>query len=61
MVKVYSKIDLTVDFDHEHFIDPTNRPWVSEDGFPSEFDLLGLELCLKPREKSFSFLRRWVA
>ena len=24
-------IDLTVNFHHEHFIDPTNYPWVSED------------------------------
>ena len=24
-------IDLTVNFHHEHFIDPTNCPWVSED------------------------------
>ena len=38
VVKVYCKIetsprlDLTVNFHHEHFIDPTNCPWVSEDG-----------------------------
>ena len=25
-------IDLTVNFHHRHFIDPTNFPWVSEDG-----------------------------
>ena len=25
-------LDLTVNFHHEHFIDPTNCPWVSEDG-----------------------------
>ena len=31
VVKVYCKIDLTVNFDHEPFIDLTNRPWVSED------------------------------
>ena len=31
VVKVYCKIDLTVNFHHEHFIDPTNYPWVSED------------------------------
>ena len=31
VVKVYCKIDLTVNFHHEYFIDPTNRPWVSED------------------------------
>ena len=30
VVKVYC-IDLTVNFHHEHFIDPTNCPWVSED------------------------------
>ena len=23
--------DLTVNFHHEHFIDPTNCPWISED------------------------------
>ena len=28
-VKVYRKIDLLVNFHHEHFIDPTNCPWVS--------------------------------
>ena len=33
VVKVYCKIDLTVNFHHEHFIDPTNCPWVSEDEF----------------------------
>ena len=35
VVKVYCKIEilnLTVNFHHEHFIDPTNFPWVSEDG-----------------------------
>ena len=32
VVKVYCKIDLTVNFHHEHFTDPTNCPWVSEDG-----------------------------
>ena len=34
VVKVYCKIarlDLTVNFHHGHFIDPTNCPWVSED------------------------------
>ena len=31
VAKVYSKIDLTVNFHHEHFIDSTNCPWVSED------------------------------
>ena len=31
VVKVYCKIDLTVNFHNEHFIDPTNCPWVSED------------------------------
>ena len=35
VVKVYfkieSRLDLTVNFHHEHFIDPTNCPWVSED------------------------------
>ena len=29
VVKVYRKIDLPVNFHHEHFIDPTNCPWVS--------------------------------
>ena len=32
-VKVYRKIDLPVNFHHEHFIDPTNCPWVSQDGY----------------------------
>ena len=31
VAKVYCKIDLTVNFHHEHFIDSTNCPWVSED------------------------------
>ena len=26
-----ARLDLTVNFRHEHFIDPTNCPWVSED------------------------------
>ena len=30
-MKVYCKIDLTVNFHHEHFIDPTDCPCVSED------------------------------
>ena len=33
VVKVYRKIDLPVNFHHEHFIDPTNCPWVSQDGY----------------------------
>ena len=36
---VSGKIDLTVNFHHKHFIDPTNRPWVSEDAI---VDLNGL-------------------
>ena len=28
-----ARLDLTENFHHEHFIDPTNCPWVSEDGF----------------------------
>ena len=35
-VKVFCKIDLTENFHHEHFIDPTNCPWVSEDKFTVE-------------------------
>ena len=27
-----ARLDLTVNFHHGHFIDPTNCPWVSEDG-----------------------------
>ena len=27
-----ARLDLTVNSHHEHFIDPTNCPWVSEDG-----------------------------
>ena len=30
-VKGYCRLDLTVNFHPEHFIDPTNCPWVSED------------------------------
>ena len=26
-----ARLDLTVNFHHEHFIDPINCPWVSED------------------------------
>ena len=26
-----ARLDLTVNFHHGHFIDPTNCPWVSED------------------------------
>ena len=32
------KVDLTVNFHHEHFIDPTNCHWVSEDELGSTFD-----------------------
>ena len=39
VVKAYIKIDLTVNFHDKHFIDPTNRPWVSEDAI---VDLNGL-------------------
>ena len=31
VVNVFCKIDLTENFHHDHFIDPTNYPWVSED------------------------------
>ena len=34
-----ARLDLTVNFHHEHFIDPTNCPWVSEDVFWSEWFL----------------------
>ena len=30
-VKGYCRLDLTVNFHPEHFIDATNCPWVSED------------------------------
>ena len=30
-----SRLDLTVNFHHEHFIDPTNCPWVAEDAPPN--------------------------
>ena len=30
-VKGYCRLDLTVNFHPEHFIEPTNCPWVSED------------------------------
>ena len=43
VVKVYCKIDLTVNFHHEHFIDPTNCPWVSEDAICVEVPVI---LCL---------------
>ena len=39
VVKAYCNIDLTVNFHHKHFIDPTNQPWVSEDAI---VDLNGL-------------------
>ena len=29
----HARLDLTVNFHHGHFIDPTNCPWASEDGF----------------------------
>ena len=42
VVKVYCKIetrlDLKVNFHHEHFIYPTNCPWVSEDApYPDHY------------------------
>ena len=36
VVKVYWKIDLTVNFHLEHFIGSTNCPWVSEDDWYRE-------------------------
>ena len=33
-----ARLDLTVNFHHGHFIDPTNCPWVSEDGDLHERD-----------------------
>ena len=33
--RVDKMFDLTVNFHHEHFIDPTNCPWVSEDALLS--------------------------
>ena len=30
--------DLTVNFHHEHFIDPTNCSWVSEDVYANEVE-----------------------
>ena len=34
--KFTARLDLTVNFHHEHFIDPINCPWVSEDGCRSD-------------------------
>ena len=31
LVWIIARLDLTENFHHEHFIDPTNCPWVSED------------------------------
>ena len=56
-----ARVDLTVNFHHKHFIDPTNCPWVSEDGIflkeerdreltislSSELNILGPEKILK--------------
>ena len=35
VAEVYYKIDLIINFSHEHSIVPTNCPWVSEDVFSS--------------------------
>ena len=32
-VVYHARLHLTVNFHHGQFFDPTNRPWVSEDGF----------------------------
>ena len=50
VVQVYCKIarrDLTVNFHHEHFIDPTNCPWVSEDGNWVILIFSGQKPCIK--------------
>ena len=36
----HTRLDLTVNFHHEHFIDPTNCPWVSEDDFSDTRSLI---------------------
>ena len=40
-------LDLTVNFHHEYFIDPTNCPWVSEDEFATALMSIALELFLR--------------
>ena len=34
--QIEARLDLTENVHHEHFIDPTNCPWVSEDGVGQE-------------------------
>ena len=33
-----ARLDLTINFHHEHFIDPTNCPWVSEDDLDPDME-----------------------
>ena len=56
VVKVFcpieARLDLTENFDHEHFIDPTSCPWVSEDGVGQE-----LRTFLEQRQISSCYLQ----
>ena len=55
VVKVYCKIDLTVNFHHEHFIDPTDCPWVSEDGVEGVRKGRGIPFKRLPRRLELAF------
>ena len=46
-----ARLDLTVNFHHEHFIDPTNCPWVSEDGW-----IAALEIFTSPLSRLGKYL-----
>ena len=49
-------LGFTVNFHHEHFIDPTNCPWVSEDGL-SSFGTIYNTFPPPPPPTSFSSLK----
>ena len=52
VVKVFCKIDLTENFHHEHFIDPNNCPWASE-------DVVAVEIAPTSRRQPLGYLLEW--
>ena len=46
-IETSARLDLTVNFHHGHFIDPTNCPWVSEDEKYMKF----IQFCFKFKQE----------
>ena len=53
-----ARLDLTLNFHHEQFIDPANCPWVSEDGFI--YDVYITKRCYETSKHSIIRINRII-